>query len=79
MVEENQDHIDIAVIKEQLDHIEEKADRTIKILEGNGKEGGLVTQVALNRSSIHRAWWWLGGISMGLIAIAFFVIRSGLT
>lgn len=39
---------------------------------------GLKTKVALNRSSINRAWWWLGGISISIICGAIWIIRAGL-
>ncbi len=38
-------------------------------LNGNGKEG-LVTRVALVKQSMGRVWWWLGGISMAILAVA---------
>lgn len=71
--------VDLAVMAKDMEENTKDTKTILKILQGNDKEGGLITKVALNRSSIHRVWWWLGGISMGLIAIAFFVIRSGLT
>jgi uncharacterized protein YoxC len=37
-----------------------------------------VTQNALNKQSINRIWWWVGGISLSIMAIAFFVIRSAI-
>jgi len=70
--------VDLATMAQSLEENTKDTKLILKILQGNGGEG-LVTKVALTHSSISRAWWWLGGISMGLIAIAFFVIRAGLT
>ena len=61
----------------RLERIEKKQDRILSILEGNGANG-VVTKVALNRQSISRMWWWVGGISLAIIGVAFFVIRSSL-
>ncbi len=43
---------------------------------GNGE--GLKTKVALNRSSIKRAWWWLAGLSVGGAGVAFYIIKIGI-
>ena len=69
--------VDLALMADKLTENTEDTKLILKILQGNG-EGGLVTKVALNRSSIHRAWWWLGGVSFGILTIAFFVIRGGI-
>jgi len=39
---------------------------------------GLKTKVALNRSSINRAWVWLAGVSICILGIAGYVIKMGL-
>ena len=52
-------------------HIEE----ILKLLKGDNSHG-LVTKMALIRQSVARVWWWVGGISISLMAIAFFVIRG---
>ena len=31
-----------------------------------------------NKMAIKKIWWWLSGISMGIMGIAYAVIRSGL-
>lgn len=66
----------IAVISDKVEKIEKTADKILKILNGNGKDG-LVTTVALNKSSIRRLWWFFGVISMGLFGIAFYCIQTG--
>ena len=61
---------DVADIKSDVKDI-------LKILNGNGTSG-IVTKVALNREDLRRVWWWLGGISVSIMGIAFFVIRSAI-
>ncbi len=39
--------------------------------------GNINTDVEINKSSISRIWWWLGGISLSIIAAAVVVIRNG--
>lgn len=43
---------------------------------GDGKSVGLVTKVALNKQSIGRVWWWVGMISVAIIAVAMYIIRG---
>jgi len=69
--------VDLATMAKDIEENTKDTKQILKILQGNG-EGGLVTKVALNRSSISRAWWWLGGISVGIIGIAIYVIKLGL-
>ena len=61
---------DIAQIKSDVKDI-------LKLLNGNGTSG-IITKVALNKEAIRRAWWWLGGISISIMGIAFFVIKSAI-
>ena len=62
-------------LKEDIQEIKGTVKDIFTILNGNGKEG-LVTRVALNNSAISRIWWWLGGVSIGILGIAFFVIKG---
>uniref|UniRef100_A0A6M3IL24 Uncharacterized protein n=1 Tax=viral metagenome TaxID=1070528 RepID=A0A6M3IL24_9ZZZZ len=64
-------------IKDDIKEIKETVKDIYKILNGNGSEG-IVTKVALNRQSIKRAWIWLGSISLGIMGIAFFVIKASI-
>ena len=68
---------DIADLKEDITEIKDTTKVILKVLNGNGSIG-LVTKTALNAQSVKRAWWWLGGISVSLMGIAVFVIRSSL-
>jgi len=61
-------HEDIAEIKTSLKDIS-------KVLNGNGSEG-LVTKVALNRSSINRAWWWLSALSIAMVTAVIACIKD---
>ena len=66
---EHKQDIDIALIGERLTAIAEDV-KSIKVsIKGNGKPG-LETEIALNKQSIKRAWWWLGAISVGGVGLA---------
>ena len=67
----------IALVEQSTQKIERNVEKILKIIEGNGNNG-LITRVALNRQSLTRIWWWIGGISLSIVGIAFFVIRSAL-
>ena len=62
-------------IKDDIREIKATVDKIFIILNGNGTDG-LVTKVALNKSSIYRVWWWLGGVSFGILGIAAYIIKS---
>ena len=51
--------------------------RILVILEGNGGVG-LKTQVELNKQSIGRSWWFLGGISLAIMGAAVWIIRGAI-
>ena len=63
-------------LKEDIGEIKTTVEKIFMIINGNGGEG-LKTKVALNRQSINRVWWWLGGISLGIIGAAIIIIRNG--
>ena len=67
----------IALVKQSTEKIQKDVGKVLKILEGNGSNG-LTTRVALNRQAIRRVWWWVGGISFSIAAIAFYVIKKAL-
>jgi len=67
----------LAIIREKVGRIDATTDKILKILEGNGADG-LITNVALNKQSIRRLWWWVGGVFFALVSAAIFVIRSNL-
>ena len=66
---------DIAAIRTSLTSNNEMTKDIHKAIYGNGGNG-LLTNVALNRQSIKRAWWWLGSLSAALIGIAGCVIKK---
>jgi len=39
---------------------------------------GMRTDIAVTKSGLVRAWWWLGSISLAIILAAVFVIRTGM-
>ena len=68
----------IALVQQATTDIKTDIGKMLKILDGNGDEG-LTTKVALNKQSIKRMWWWVGGISLAILGVAFFAIRSFVT
>lgn len=38
---------------------------------------GLKTDIEVTKSGLARAWWWLGVLSLSIIAAAVFIIRTG--
>jgi len=58
----------LEVIEEIVKRIEQKVDHHTVLLEGSNGEG-LVTKVALVKQSLNRAWWWLGSVSLFLLAV----------
>jgi len=73
---------EIAVISTNINDIklgQEKQDKKFakmfKILDGNGSVG-LVTQTALNKASLVRAWWFIGAVALCMVGAtirAFFL------
>ena len=65
--------VDWGALQKTLKSLERNQERMIDVLQGNGRTG-LVTEAALNKQGLKRAWWWLGGISTAILglAIAYF-------
>lgn len=81
MVDIDQLNADIAEIKAGMKDISEIKDSVkdiFKVINGNGSIG-LVTQAQLNKQSLKRTWWWLGGISMAMLGVAGYIIRCGIS
>jgi hypothetical protein len=73
-----QDHsIRLAVFEKSLTDNTTDTKEILTILKGDNG-AGLCTKVALNRSSINRAWWWLAGVSICILGVAGYVIKLGL-
>ncbi len=68
-------NIDVALIKQDLSANNSMTEKILNAVEGNGGVG-LKTQAELNKAAIIRGWWWLGGLSLSILGIAVFVIRS---
>jgi hypothetical protein len=73
--ERRTDALDLARLHEDMAEIKSTLKDIFKILNGNGQEG-LVTKVALNRSSINRAWWWLSALSLSMVGAAMACIKE---
>ncbi len=67
--------IDLAVMAKDVNENTKDTKQILKLLQGDNAKG-LVTKVALQAASIQRVWWWLGGISLGILGVAFFVIKG---
>ena len=66
---------DIAAIRTSLKSNNEMTKDIHKAIYGNGGNG-LLTNVALNRQAIKRAWWWLSGVSVSIFGIAVCVVKK---
>ena len=76
MTEERRSYdADIAAIRTSLKSNNDMTKDIHKAIYGNGGNG-LLTNVALNRQAIKRAWWWLGSISGLVVAAVGCVIRK---
>lgn len=80
MVKDSEEHkclheVDLATMAQSQKRTEELVDEVLRLLKGDNKHG-LVTRVALLRQSIGRVWWWVGGISISIMGIAFVIIRA---
>ena len=67
---------EIALMQKDLEENTKDTKEILTILRGNGNDG-LVTTVALQKQSLSRVWWWLGGISMTMITGALYIIVRG--
>ena len=68
---------DIALIKQEMSNNGDMTREILDIVKGNGNRIGLLTQTHLNKASIKRAWWWLGGISGSILGIFAWVVKKG--
>ena len=57
-----------AVLKNEMEHNSEMTTAILLAVQGNGKPG-LKTSVEVIKSSIVRAWWWLGCVSVSILGI----------
>ena len=67
----------IAKIETLLDSNNQMTAEMHKAIFGNGG-AGLLTKAALNRQSIKRIWWWVGGLSMTILGIAGCIVKKTL-
>ena len=67
----------IAKIETLLDSNIQMTAEIHKAIFGNGG-AGLLTKAALNRPSIKRIWWWVGGLSMTILGIAGCIVKKAI-
>ena len=67
----------IAKIETLLDSNNQMTAEMHKAIFGNGG-AGLLTKSALNRQSIKRIWWWVGGLSMTILGIAGCIVKKAI-
>ena len=67
----------IAKIETLLDSNIQMTAEIHKAIFGNGGNG-LLTKAALNRQSIKRIWWWVGGLSMTILGIAGCIVKKAI-
>lgn len=68
---------DIAVLQEIVPRVEQKVDKILLILQGNQGEG-LIAKFKGIKTQLKIQWWWIGGISLGILGSALWIIRSGI-
>jgi hypothetical protein len=66
---------DFAVMQKDIGEIKNCQFKILKILQGDNSEG-VTTRVALLRQSVGRIWFWIGGISLFMLGILAYVIKS---
>ncbi len=67
----------VALLNQKADTTNVDVKKVLTLLQGNGGKG-LVTDIELVKDKIHRVWWWLSAVSLGILSIAFMVIKKGL-
>lgn len=82
----DQTMIAITEIRAEIGHLTEKVDEQgetskeiLVLLKGDKGTIGLMAKVCLLKQSVKRSWWWLSGVSMGILGIAFWIIKKALT
>ena len=66
---------DMAVMKDNLADVKKISQEILTSIKGNGGPG-LLTQAELNKSSIKRAWWWLGGVSLAILGLFGWALKK---
>ena len=59
---------DVILLREAVPRIEKKVDKLVDLLQGDNGQG-VITKVALVKQSLDKAWWWLGGVSLGILGL----------
>ena len=69
--------VELAVIQSVLTENTAVVKEILNIIKGTNGDG-LTTKIALLTQTCSRLWWWVGGVSLCLVGVAGWVIRSGL-
>ena len=69
---ETPEQVKIEALEDMVSEVKTDTKEILKVL------NGVVTKVALNNQSINRLWWWVGSVSVGILGLCFFVVRSNL-
>lgn len=75
--ERGAESINVSRLNEDITEIKKTVNDIFRILNGNGSIG-LITKVALNDSSITRAWYWLTAISLAIVIAAITFIKESI-
>jgi len=67
--------IDLAILARDMADVKDDTKEILKIIKGDNGQG-LVTKVAINRSSIVRLWWLAAMIVGGIASLATFIIKK---
>jgi len=67
-----------AGLEKEMKEMKETMQLILKVLNGNGHIG-IVTRVALLRSSLFLSWLALGSVLAGILGIAYYIIQCGVT
>ncbi len=68
--------VEMAKLTSAVESNTESTEKVFNAMFGKDDEGGLVTQVALNKQSLSRLWRWTGSISAAILGLATWIIRG---
>jgi len=69
---------DLAVLARELRDNTDIVKKLVEKIDGNGKPG-IRSDIAVLKAATSRIWWFVGVLSGGVSAVAFYIIRCGLT
>ena len=69
-------HTEVALLRQTVEENTTVTKELLITLKGTNGNKGLVTRTNLLEAGQTRVWWWLGGVSLTLLGIAGWVIKS---